>query len=132
MVISYGNWTKHEERKKKMSEQEKLENLDKLAKEYLAQGNLESLDTIAQELYGTTYRSLSVWGQEKIANMIGVSTTTEDEAELHTKLAAEKQITAELVETVKQLEDEIEYLQIDNFDLEMENLRLKNARRRRE
>ena len=94
--------------------------------------NLESLDTIAQELYGTTYRSLSVWGQEKIANMIGVSTTTEDEAELHTKLAAEKQLTKELSEMVRTLEDEIEYLQIDNFDLEMENLRLKNARRRRE
>lgn len=114
-----------------MSE-EKVEALEKLATEFLNQGHLESLDTIAQELYGTTYRSLSIWGQEKIANMVGVKTTSEDEVELQTKLAQEKQLVEELTTALKEAQDQIEWLEIDNFDLEMENLRLKNAKRRRE
>ncbi len=114
-----------------MSE-EKLESLNNLAKEFLEQGSLVSLDKIASELYGTTYRSLSPWGQEKIANMIGVTTTSEDETDLITKLAEKTALVDEMGAALREAQDQIEYLEIDNFDLEMENLRLKNSKRRRE
>lgn len=104
------------------------EALEKLATEYIEQGNLQSLDEISQEIYGTTYRSLSLWGKEKIASMIGVKTTTEEESDLAAKLASEKQRTAELENQLQEAWDQIEFLEVENFDLEMENLNMKNRR----
>lgn len=107
------------------------EALDKLATEYIEQGNLKSLDQIAQELYGTTYRSLSAFGQQRIASMIGVRTASDGEAELMAKFAAERARNKELENQLQEAWDEIEFLETERFDLEMENLRLKNIRRRR-